>query len=134
MLLSVDVDHKEKQKNWASNYSTYSIFYQVRYGPYLDLLKILRKRTTMAENTWKNLFFKSLSLHPWRPWSQSKMKAIGHATASRLLIILWNCNIIHALTCPKSWRKQPKRSKILKNNNFSTIWALFPVDLDQKGK
>ena len=43
---------------------------------------------------------------------------IWHTAACSTLIISCIFNISHSLTCPKTWRKCPKRLKILKNDHF----------------
>ena len=42
------------------------------------------------------------------------MKIIGHAITSHILIILWNPNIGHSMTCTKASLKGPKRQGIIK--------------------
>ena len=73
---------KRNKDHWARNHNTYS-----QYDLRLDLLKILRMRTTTAENISNWPIFISLNTSLCWPRSQSKIKTIGHATASDTLII-----------------------------------------------
>ena len=79
---------KRNKDHWARNHNTYSNnFYEAQYDLRLDLLKILRMRTTTAENTSNWPIFISLNTCLCWPRSQSKIKTIGNATASDTLII-----------------------------------------------
>lgn len=69
--------------------------------------------------------FHSLSTLLYRARSQRKIKRTGQATWNNSLIFSCNSTIYHVLNCQKTWEKWPKWSNILKNNQFSYIWALL---------
>ena len=96
----------------------------------------LRKTTTTREadqNSKKNLKnYLSFSTPPCRLWSQMKIKTIGQVTRIYTSNIFVKFNISHSLNCKKFGGDVPQRTKILKNDNFSEVKALFPTDLDQK--
>ena len=49
---------------------------------------------------------------------QQKTTATEYATTCDTLIILRSSHVSHPLNCPKTWEKEPKELKALKNDQF----------------
>ena len=108
-----------KKKMGAQLNMTLLLFCAIVIEVLLYLPKNLGKRTQTDNNTIKWSFFIILNTPPCQLRSQNKIIKIENTTACGTLIIFWNSNISHPLTCPKTWEKGPKRLKILKNDQFS---------------
>ena len=71
----------------------------------LKLTKNLKKRTQTVKNTKRWSWLIGMSTSPCRPWSQSKIKTIGHAIICHILIISCNSHVSYSMTCPQFSRK-----------------------------
>ena len=95
---------------------------QSQFKPLLHLPKNLWKRTQTAKKTKKSTFLITFNTPPCQLGSSNQIKRFGKTTACSTLIISYNSNISHSLTCPRTWRKGPKQlKKTLQNGQFSMI-------------